>query len=208
MKYLSLFLLLFVPLLSSCQKNQYGIEESSGIPEGLQVGMEAPNFQGIDILSERPVQLQTLLQDGPLVLLFYRGAWCPVCNRHLSGFQDSIDMIRAVGAQVIAIGPESKDNALKTADQSAWKGMVLSDAVGQIMDSYEVSFNVSKAYQRKIKTFLSADIAEYNDQEEAWLPVPATYIINKQGVIAWRHFDLNYKNRASVAEILKALNNQ
>jgi peroxiredoxin len=208
MKPLMIFMLYILPLFCFGQKRLYGIEHSKGIPVGLEIGAEAPNFLGRDIQSGQPIEMKKLISEGALVIIFYRGAWCPVCNRYLSGFQDSIEMIQDVGAQVLAIGPETEDNVEKTIEASDWKGMVISDKQGLIMDDFKVSFDVRKAYQRKIKTVLSADIAEQNDQEEARLPVPATYIVNSHGKIFWRHFDLNYKNRASVKEILEALKNQ
>ena len=68
-------------------------------------------------------------------------------------------------------------------------------------------FDVNEKYQNKIKKFLHTDIAQNNGQEKAKLPVPATYIINKQGVIIYKQFDYDYKNRASAEDILKALHN-
>ena len=75
----------------------------------------------------------------------------------------------------------------------------------KIMQDFDVLFKVTKKYQGKIKTFLFTDIAKNNNQDEAQLPVPATYIIDQKGMVKWRHFDYDYTKRASAKDIIKAL---
>ncbi len=73
------------------------------------------------------------------------------------------------------------------------------------MNNYKVLFSVTEDYQKKIVDKLESNIAENNGKTEAQLPVPATYVIGKDGIIKYAQFDLNYKNRASIDEILNAL---
>lgn len=184
---------------------KYGIlADDVNAPEGLQEGQPAPMFKAVDQHGEKQ-SLRKLLKEGPVVLLFYRGQWCPVCNRYLSGIQDSLSMIRDAGAQVVAVGPETPENLKKTVEKTGAEFLVLADQDDDIMERYDLRFQVTDSYAGKIKQYLGASIAENNDQETAMLPVPATYVIQPDGRIAYRQFDPNYKNRASVAEILEAL---
>lgn len=193
--------------LTEGQKQIYqglGVDVSKGVPTGLKVGENAPVFKQKDQNGDE-LFLPALFKEGPVVVLFYRGQWCPVCDRHLSNLQDSITLIKATGAEVVIITPETTENIKKTEESSGIKAHIISDNSGLIMDAFKVSFFVNEAYQQKIITKLSTDIATNNGSKVAKLPVPATYIINKNGQIVWRHFNIEYHDRASVVDILQAL---
>jgi peroxiredoxin len=181
---------------------QYGVAETP--PEGLAVGAEAPSFSAVN-QDGKTVSLAELRDKGPVVLFFYRGHWCPVCDKHLKAFVDSLPLLKQAGAQVVAVTPNAPRYLAQTDEKLQGQLSLLSDTSGQIMRAYEVLFPVTEAYQKKIRTFLGTDIARANDQQKAKLPVPATYLIDPAGEIRWRHFDLNYKNRAGVGQILAEL---
>ena len=181
--------------------HKYGMASE---PKGLKVGTKAPAFKGID-QNGNVHSLQSLTKDGPLVIIFYRGQWCPVCNRYLKSFQDSLNIITSAGAKVLAVTPERLVNVNKTIFKTGLKIPVLADTTRSIIQAYGVEFDVTDEYNQKIKNNLSADIAKNNAQEQATLPVPATYIIDHNGVITWRQFDYNYKKRASVKHIAENL---
>jgi len=200
------FLLAF--LINSCytgkKAKKFGIEEEAGVPTGLQVNNNAPDFKG-KTQKDKTIRLSSLLKQQPVVLFFYRGYWCPVCNDYLKDYQDSLNMITDKGIAVVAVTPETSENVSKTRDKTGAAFTIISDSTGRIMEKYEVKFKVTKGYQRMVKAGLFTDVAASNDQEEAYLPVPATYLINKNGIIEWKQFDTNYKNRASVKDILQAI---
>ncbi len=184
---------------------QYGISKEKGsTPKGIPVGQEAPAFGGKD-QAGNDVTLEALLKQQPVVLFFYRGQWCPVCNRYLSNFQDSLNQLKQAGAKVVAVAPELPKNVNKTVEQTGASFSIIADTTHTIMDQYAVGFNVSEDYVAKIQD-MGTNIAANNGDKEAVLPVPATYVISQNGKIAWRHFDLSYKNRAPVSAIKKALN--
>ena len=183
----------------------YGIETSgSNIPHGLKVGDKAPDFTGYDQTGKQ-VELKKLLEKGPIILFFYRGKWCPVCSRYLNNYQDSLKVLTDQGFTVVAITPESIENVEQTVKLHNLTFTVIYDCQEKIMKDYEVMFSVTKAYQEKIKSSYSIDIAENNGRDAARLPVPATYIINKDGFIVAVQFDPDFKNRASVKWMLKNL---
>lgn len=183
----------------------YGIEAESGKKlKPLEVGTQAPAFKGVD-QEAKLVSLDKLTSAGPLVMIFYRGEWCPVCNRYLEDFQDKLDMILDMGANVVAVTPEGEFYRKSTVRKAGIKFPVIIDKDMSIMNDYGVAFNVSESYQSKVVYALDTDIAEVNQQDQAVLPVPATYIIGQDGKIKWVHFNIDYKERASIEDIKKAL---
>ena len=198
---------LFVVHLCGAQSSdpvKYGIDVNFGIPSGLKPGDSAPDFSAKDVAGNTVV-LKDELKKGPVVIIFYRGEWCPVCNRYLSNFQDSLSYVMAAGAKVLAVTPETPDNAIKMIKKTGATFTVIPDPTEQIMKQYDVMFNVTEAYQQKIRNALEADIATSNDKKDAALPVPATFIINQQGIIVYRQFNLDYHIRATVKDIINNL---
>jgi peroxiredoxin len=183
---------------------KWGIDIAQGIPTGLPLEAPAPVFKSAD-LSGKDVFLPALLKKGPVVLFFYRGEWCPVCNKYLSGLQDSLPLILKKAAAVIAVSPETKENMEKTADKTHTGVTLVPDPNGMIMDAYGVSFFVTKDYQQMINEKLDADIATNNATPIARLPIPATYVIGTDGRIKYVHFNLDYHQRATAKQILAAL---
>jgi peroxiredoxin len=185
--------------------SKFGIEtKDSHIPMGLKVGDKAPDFTGYDQKGKQ-VTMKNLLEKGPAVLFFYRGKWCPVCSRYLNSYQDSLNIISNQGVNLIAITPESIENVEQTVKAHNITFTVIYDCQEKIMKDYDVMFTVTKAYQDLILSSLSIDIAKNNEREAARLPIPATYIINRDGIIVAVQFDPNYNNRASVKWILQNL---
>jgi peroxiredoxin len=180
----------------------FGIDTTnSHIPRGLKVGDKAPDFTGYD-QAGKMVDSKKMLEKGPVVLFFYRGKWCSYCNRYLDYYQDSLSIITDQGFNVIAITPESIENVEQTVKFHKLTFTVVYDCQEKIMKDFDVMFDVTKAYQDKILSSLSTDIAKNNGREAARLPVPATFIINRQGIITAVRFDPDYRNRASVMWML------
>jgi peroxiredoxin len=184
--------------------SSFGMETVAGVPHGLNVGDRAPEFTGYDQTGKQ-VQLKKILEQGPAILFFYRGKWCPLCSRYLNNYQDSLKVLTDQGFNVIAITPESIENVEQTVKVHNLTFTVIYDCQEKIMKDYDVMFSVTKEYQTKVLSALSIDIAKNNGRDEARLPVPATYIINKEGIIVAVQFDPDYKNRASVKWMLKNL---
>jgi len=200
------FILLFSLSVSSEGQGtdyaKFGIKAGdSHIPAGLNVGDRAPDFVAYDQAGKQ-VELKKLLETGPVVLFFYRGKWCPVCSRYLNDYQDSIKMIVDQGFNVVAVTPETIDNVEQTVKVHNITFTVLYDCQEQIMKDYDVMFTVTRAYQDLIQKKLNISIAENNGRDVAHLPVPATYIINRDGIIVARQFNPDYRVRASVKWML------
>lgn len=172
-------------------------------PKGLSLNDIAPAFSAKD-QSGKLVSLKALLKKGPVVLMFYRGEWCPFCNKQLSEMQDSLLLMKSKGAMVVAVTPEKPENILKTIEKTKATFPVLFDDGLKIMKNYKVAFAVDSITVRKYKGF-GVDFAQVNGNNGANLPVPAVYIINRDGRITYRYFDENYRKRPSVEELARKL---
>lgn len=183
---------------------QYGIDVYRGVPKPLIPGQTAPIFKANDNHGKEWFMAEEY-QKQPLVIVFYRGQWCPACNRHLSALNDSLKYIQKAGGRLIAITPETSENIKLSVDKSKAKFPIISDPNGYIAQAFGVDFFVTETYQKMINDKLQADIATNNGTEEANLPVPATYIIGTDGKVKYAHFHPDYHLRATAAEIVTEL---
>lgn len=168
----------------------------------LAVGDKAPNFEGINQAGET-ISLETMLAEGPIVVTFYRGKWCPYCNKYLAELDENYTKIKELGANLIAISPELPEHIEKMADEMEHPYNIISGGT-PIMKEYGLDFQLSKKTLIKYKAF-GINLSKSNGNEDNTLPVPATYVIDENGTIVYKHFDENYKVRAEVEEILNAL---
>lgn len=175
-------------------------------PEGLFINSKAPDFKAVDQYGKE-IRLKDALKDSLVVLIFYRGQWCPYCNKQLKKLEDSLQLIKDKGAKLIAITPEKPEYISKTIEKTKATYPLIYDKEMKIMKAYAVAFEVD---DRTVSRYKNADIdlATANGQKEkVYLPVPAVYIISKkEGTIIYRYFESDYKKRVSVQEILNNLN--
>ena len=169
----------------------------------LKVGETAPAFKGQDAAG-RPVELRQLLKKGPVVLYFYRGQWCPYCNKELSQLQDSLQVLTAKGAQVVVITPETQENIDKTVAKTKAAFPIVHDQDLAIMKAYRTAFTLDEATALKYKGF-GVDLKQANGLDTNVLPVPATYVIGRDGKIKFAFFDADYRHRATVRQVARAL---
>lgn len=179
-------------------------QDNMGKPEGLKVGDKAPDFTIKNSNGSETFNLSKALKKGPVVLVFYRGQWCPFCNKHLSQLNDSLSQIQAKGATVVAISPETDENIAKTVEKTKASFAILHDEQLVVMKSYKVNFGVDANTVERYKKY-GIDFNQVNGNNGANLPVPATYIIGKNGNIKYVFFNPDYQKRASVKEILDNL---
>lgn len=190
---LIIYSLIITPLISFAQLS----------PKGLQINSKAPEFSLKDQHGNL-ITFSTELKKGAVVLVFYRGQWCPYCNRQLKGLQDSLSYIKEKGAVLIAVSPEKPENISKTVEKTKATYPVLFDNGLKTMKSYDVAFLVDSSTVEKYKAH-GIDFYDANGANGATLPVPTVYIINKEGIIVFKHFDPDYRKRVTVQEILSHL---
>jgi peroxiredoxin len=169
----------------------------------LKVGDKFPTLSLPDHLG-RPIDLETLAAEGPLVVTFYRGGWCPYCNLELRAYQKALPEFERLGARLIAVTPETPDNALTTAEKNDLAFTVLSDEHGRLADALGTRFELSEA----VKAYfirVGHDLPARNGDDRWSLPMPATYVIEKGGRIALAYIDPDYRKRLEPAEAIAAL---
>jgi peroxiredoxin len=172
-------------------------------PAGLKLNDKAPDFTATD-QQGNVINLKKQLKKGNVVLVFYRGQWCPYCNKQLKELEDSMSFIKIKGATVYAITPELPENISKTIKKTNASYSVLYDKGLKIMTDYAVAFKVDDKTVEKYKGY-GIDFLKVNGDNGANLPVPAVYIINKKGKITYKFFEIDHKKRSSVKSILDHL---
>lgn len=171
---------------------------------GLKVGDTAPAFTAKDN-SGKTVDLKAMLkQNKSVVLFFYRGQWCPYCNKQMQHIQDSLQLLTGKNARVIGVTPETAENIDKTLTKTKATYSIVQDKGYSIMKSYGVNYVMDEPTVTKYKGY-GLDMTKANGNADNVLPVPATYVINSAGKIAFVHFDKDYSKRASVKDILAVL---
>ncbi|WPL17421.1 Putative peroxiredoxin [Thiorhodovibrio winogradskyi] len=180
---------------------------AAAMPEpGPQVGETAPDFQLPNARGEM-VRLTQRLQEGPVVLTFYRGAWCPYCNLQLRGLHQSLPHFERYQAQLIAITPQQPDQSLAQVKVDGYPFEILSDLKDDTMQAYRLAFEVPESLRALYQERLGLNLAEYNGEGRFILPVPATFVIDQEGVIRYAFAETDYRQRAEPADILATLAN-
>lgn len=168
----------------------------------LAVGEKAPEFTLKDATG-KDVTLSHLLKNGPVILTWYRGGWCPYCNIALKNLQDGLPGFTAAGATLVAISPELPDHSLDTREKHALAFPVLSDVGLTVADAYGISYTLDGATSTRYNG--SFGLNAWNGDTSNRLPLPVTFVVNRQGVIVYRFIDTDIRKRAPHAEILNAL---
>lgn len=149
---------------------------------GLKVGETAPEFSLPNAFG-RQVSLVDMLSEGPVVLTFYRGAWCPYCSLQLQGLKQSLPYFEQAGARLVAVTPQQPDKSREQVEKDGYPFEILSDIDDRVMKAYRLYFEVPSDLSDVYKKRLSLDLAEYNGEGRYVLPVPATFVIDRDGVV-------------------------
>lgn len=168
---------------------------------GLKLGEIATNFSALDIY-EYKYSLSDALSRGEVVLIFIRGQWCPFCNKHLKEIQENLSSIYQRGASVVVVSPEKSEFIKKTGAEFT----ILYDEDYKIAKAYDVLFKPKAMLRIIYNVVLGAKLKESHSDNTEQLPVPATYIISKDGKVKWRQFNPNYIKRSQINDILDNLN--
>jgi peroxiredoxin len=187
------------------------------IERALKPGDKAPAFSLKNQNGEQK-NLSEYLAQGPVVLTFYRGAWCPFCNLQLKEYNDRLDDITGAGATLIAITPE-KPGAVDILAESGVRQDVIDMAVGnvgfdvlhdagnRVAETFGLVFDLPESHRQLLK-MLQVDVEKLNGDDSYRFPDPATYVIDTSGLITWAFVPNNYRKRAEVDQILDALRSE
>jgi peroxiredoxin len=167
------------------------------------VGNRAPDFT-LSNATGAPVSLYDVLKHGPVVLNFYRGGWCPFCSLELHALQSILPDMRALGANLIGVSPETPDNSLSTVEKQQLEFEVLSDKGNRVARDYGLLFAVYEE-MRPLYLEWGFDLPAVNGDDSWEIPVPATYVIDTHGIIRAGYVNKDYTKRMEPDDILAAL---
>ena len=153
----------------------------------------------------KEVNLQQYIDQKPAIIVFYRGAWCPYCTRHLSALQEIKPQIDRLGFELIAITPDdfSKlDSSVARVDNLDFK--LLSDKNINAISAFGIGWQVNDELYQKYKDSYGMDTEWWSGSTEHILPVPAVFIV-KDGKIQYQHVNPNYSKRLDPLVLLSML---
>jgi peroxiredoxin len=167
------------------------------------VGERAPNFTLRDQLG-RQVSLAGELAQGPVVLIFYRGEWCPYCNIMLRTYGLRAAQFSERGARLVAVSPQTPDNSLTMAEKHSLEFPVLSDDGGEVIATYGLKYDV-QGQSRELLEAVGNDVAKFNGEGGWILPAPAVFVIDREGIVRFAGVNGDYTQRVEPDEALAAL---
>ncbi|HUW76238.1 MAG TPA: peroxiredoxin-like family protein [Gallionella sp.] len=179
------------------------IKESGIEGRALKTGDRMPDFELPNQHNELR-RLSDYLAVSPVVLNIYRGGWCPYCNMEMKALHGVLKEIESHGARLVGLAPETPDKAMATAERAGISIDILSDAGNRVAEQMGLVFELHRAL-RPIYEKFGIDIPAFNGDESFKLPVPATYIIGQDGVIAYDFVNADYTLRLEPAEIVAML---
>jgi peroxiredoxin len=197
--------MLDAPTVALMNRANEALRTPEMLGRALQEGDRAPNFR-LPMAQGGNLELDTLLKAGPVVLMFYRGQWCPYCNLELRAYQQALPRLQAQGASLVAISPQTPDNSLSTTEKNDLSFPVLSDSGLHVSRAYGLAFDLPtelvELYQRR----WGNDLVKWNGSEGGWsLPIPATYVIGRDARILLAHVDPDYRERLDPESVLARL---
>lgn len=178
------------------------LQESGIVQQAKNVGDTAPDFTLPDAKGGT-VSLSKILADGPAVIVWYRGGWCPYCNAQLRAMQQALPEIKSAGGQLVAISPNLPDSSLSTQERDSLQFYVLSDHDNAVARQYGIVYTVPDTVLHYFKG--RVDLAAYSGVDSNELPLAVTYVVGRDGVIKWAFVSADYRRRAEPADVVAAL---
>lgn len=166
------------------------------------VGSKAPDANVVT-LDGKATALTAALAGKPTVVIFYRGGWCPYCNKHLAEVAQRRDELTAMGYQVVAISPDTAASMKKAGAEHSIEYTLLSDARMEAIGAWGLAFKLDAETLKKLDGY-GITVQSAPDSEDKLLPVPAVFIVDRQGVIRYRHFEPDYRKRLSADDLIAA----
>ena len=182
------------------------LEDMRITDRSLKTGDKVPDFT-LPNHNGEPRRLYDMLSKSVVVLNFYRGGWCPYCNLELNALQQALLEIEATGARLVAISPELPDKALDTQQRHALAFDVLSDVGNKVAEEFGLVFALPEPL-RPIYANLGIDVPAFNGDQSFNLPVPASYVIDSDGVIRFHFVNVDYTRRLEPDDLLTVLRSQ
>lgn len=174
-------------------------------PYGLSVGDDAPAFSVNDI-QDKKINLDSELAAGPVVLVFYRGGWCPFCNTQLRSIESKLmPALKSLNASLVAISVDKPDEELKTKQRHGLSFRIVSDPKAVLLGKYNVKYQVPDDLVATYKAKHEIDLEKSSGEKHHIIAVPAVFVVNKARKVVYSFVDEDYKKRAPEEAILAAV---
>ncbi len=178
-------------------------QKASGIEsQSLKVGDKVPDVL-VD-LGGKKVQLSRIYAEGPVVLKFYRGGWCPYCLMELKHYQKMNAEFKKAGAQILAIAPDNAEQIRETKTKNSLSYDVVSDHHQAIAKQFKLVYKVHPKIAEVLKKS-GIDLSVYHGDNENELSIPGTFLVGKDGIVAFAYVDADYRQRAEPSIVLQAV---
>lgn len=179
------------------------LRESGAADRALGVGDIAPAFE-LQSSHGELISSAHLLEEGPLIVSFYRGVWCPYCNIELQALQATLPRFAELNANLVAISPQTMVNSRKSADSNKVSFPILCDTQNRVADAFGLLFTLPD-YLADLYRSAKIDLNVFNADPSWTLPMPARYVIGKGGVILYANVNPDYTIRPEPEAVLPAL---
>ena len=183
------------------------IDQAKAFQQGddaIKLGEKAPSFE-LPNSQGKAMALADLLAKGALVLTFYRGSWCPYCNLQLRALQARLEDIHKLGATLVAISPQIPDGSMTLDEMSKMDFVVLSDQDAKVAAQYGIAWEVPEFLVEHMRVDRKLNLETINNGNGSVLPIPATFVLDRDGVVTWRYVDVDYRTRSEPDDIIEAL---
>ncbi|MEM6299997.1 MAG: peroxiredoxin-like family protein [Bacteroidota bacterium] len=163
----------------------------------LKISSTVPEEAMLTSLEGEEMLLTEVLAEKPTVLVFYRGGWCPFCNRHLAELQETLSPLQELGYQVVAVSADSYEKLSETSEKNELKYKLYSGADLSAFTAFGIGYQLDDKTAEKYKGY-GIDLSA----SEGVLPVPSVFVFNKKGAVVFSHVDPNYKERLNAKVLL------
>lgn len=195
-------LVLFLYVLMAAGFASQQVPDDAADVRPLAVGETAPAFEAPapdgSLHAFRPGE-----RGAPAVIIFYRGGWCPYCNRHLSSLRDAVPRLEAAGYEVLFLSADRPARLRASLDEPELDYRLLSDASMAVARAYGVAFRVDDETAARYRS-VGIDLEAASGYEHRQLPVPAVFLVDADGVIRFRYANADYRQRLGGEELLEA----
>jgi len=167
----------------------------------IKVGSTLPAFS-LPSATGKQITSTSLLAHGPILITFYRGSWCPFCNLFLHSLERVLPTITAKGVTLVAISPELPDQSLTFAEKAELRFPVLSDVGNKFARELGIVFKQPDSMRPIFEQF-KHDLKTWNGDDSFEVPVPATFLVDKEGVVRNLFLDTDYTKRVEPDEMVR-----
>ena len=168
----------------------------------LMIGQPIPDTE-LKTAAGKTFDLQAAVQEQPVVLIFYRGGWCPFCNAHLGQLQEAAPQLRELGYQIIGISPDRPEELQKSLGKGSLSYTLLSDSSMAAAKAFGIAFEVDAPMLKKLASY-NIDIEAASGETHDLLPVPSVFIVGSDGIIDFSYANPDYKTRLAPEVLLAA----